>query len=133
LQNFDTTRLPETLTFLGQMLFNPPNVGGWPGGSFWINASTMLGRFNFAASLTGDAGRQATPLDLGALVAATGAETMEELVDGVAALLGVALTPSTRNSLLQYMGRGSIDRPDLEIKARGLIHLTLVSPEYQAS
>ena len=29
---------------LGQNLFAPPNVKGWPGGEAWINASTLLGR-----------------------------------------------------------------------------------------
>jgi uncharacterized protein (DUF1800 family) len=29
---------------LGQNLFNPPNVKGWPGGEAWINSSTLLAR-----------------------------------------------------------------------------------------
>jgi uncharacterized protein (DUF1800 family) len=29
---------------LGQNLFAPPNVKGWPGGERWIDASTLLGR-----------------------------------------------------------------------------------------
>ena len=29
---------------LGQNLFSPPNVRGWPGGDAWINSSTLLGR-----------------------------------------------------------------------------------------
>ncbi len=29
---------------LGQDLFNPPNVKGWPGGESWINATTLLAR-----------------------------------------------------------------------------------------
>jgi uncharacterized protein (DUF1800 family) len=29
---------------LGQNLFGPPNVKGWPGGERWIDASTLLGR-----------------------------------------------------------------------------------------
>jgi uncharacterized protein (DUF1800 family) len=29
---------------LGQNLFSPPNVKGWPGGDAWINSSTLLGR-----------------------------------------------------------------------------------------
>jgi len=36
---------------LGQDLLNPPNVGGWPGGANWVNAGTLLGRFNFAEQL----------------------------------------------------------------------------------
>jgi uncharacterized protein (DUF1800 family) len=33
---------------LGQNLFAPPNVKGWPGGEAWINSSTLLGRRQFA-------------------------------------------------------------------------------------
>jgi uncharacterized protein (DUF1800 family) len=29
---------------LGQNLFTPPNVKGWPGGESWITSSTLLGR-----------------------------------------------------------------------------------------
>ena len=29
---------------LGQNLFSPPNVKGWPGGDTWINSATLLGR-----------------------------------------------------------------------------------------
>jgi uncharacterized protein (DUF1800 family) len=32
---------------LGQNLFTPPNVKGWPGGESWIDASTLLGRRQF--------------------------------------------------------------------------------------
>lgn len=28
--------------FLGQMLFYPPNVAGWPGGKTWIDSSTLM-------------------------------------------------------------------------------------------
>jgi hypothetical protein len=36
---------------MGQALFAPPNVKGWPGGSSWLNTSTVLERTNFAEAL----------------------------------------------------------------------------------
>jgi hypothetical protein len=36
---------------MGQSLFAPPNVKGWPGGTTWLNTSTMLERDNFAEAL----------------------------------------------------------------------------------
>ncbi len=37
---------PESMTFLqralGQMLFYPPNVAGWPGGKTWIDSSSLM-------------------------------------------------------------------------------------------
>jgi uncharacterized protein (DUF1800 family) len=36
---------------MGQALFAPPNVKGWPGGTSWLNTATMLERDNFAEAL----------------------------------------------------------------------------------
>jgi hypothetical protein len=36
---------------MGQRLFAPPNVKGWPGGRSWLNTSTLLERDNFAGAL----------------------------------------------------------------------------------
>jgi uncharacterized protein (DUF1800 family) len=40
--------LVTVTTQLGQNLFAPPNVKGWPGGTAWINSQTLLGRKQFA-------------------------------------------------------------------------------------
>jgi len=45
--------VPENLVMhgqrsLGQQLFRPPNVAGWPGGKLWINTDTLLERYNIA-------------------------------------------------------------------------------------
>lgn len=34
---------------LGQVIFHPPNVAGWPGAKSWIDNSTLMLRLNFAA------------------------------------------------------------------------------------
>src|SRR5262249_56245392 len=36
---------------LGQALFAPPNVKGWPGGETWINSTTLLARKAFLERL----------------------------------------------------------------------------------
>lgn len=36
---------------MGQTLFAPPNVKGWPGGRTWLNTATVLERNNFASEL----------------------------------------------------------------------------------
>jgi len=45
--------LPFVLTAnqLGQALFAPPNVKGWPGGEAWINSTTLLARKTFLERL----------------------------------------------------------------------------------
>ncbi len=37
---------------LGQVLFNPPNVAGWPGGKNWIDSSTLMVRLQIPQVLT---------------------------------------------------------------------------------
>jgi len=43
--------LVQRLEVMGQQLFAPPNVKGWPGGQAWLNTSTVLARVNFAQAL----------------------------------------------------------------------------------
>jgi len=146
LANVDLRVATRTLTLLGQQLFNPPNVGGWPAGSSWINAATMLGRFNFASYLTGDnATRAKGPVDVAAMLAATDAgpgdainsatrsQIIGSLTGYVSDTLGISLTSATRKALLGYMRDAPVDTNGLEAKLRGMVHLALVSPEYQAS
>jgi uncharacterized protein (DUF1800 family) len=46
-----TLALEDWCGRLGQDLFEPPNVGGWPGGRAWLNPRTMIGRANFVDAL----------------------------------------------------------------------------------
>jgi uncharacterized protein (DUF1800 family) len=49
---------------LGQDLFYPPNVGGWPGGRAWITTRSAIGRANLAAALgAGESIGLSTPFD----------------------------------------------------------------------
>ncbi|MBM3346784.1 MAG: DUF1800 domain-containing protein [Betaproteobacteria bacterium] len=47
----DATPLALVTASLGQNLFSPPNVKGWPGGEAWINSATLLGRKQFVERL----------------------------------------------------------------------------------
>jgi uncharacterized protein (DUF1800 family) len=46
-----TVALAEWAGRIGQELFNPPNVGGWPTGRGWVHARGLIARANFAAAL----------------------------------------------------------------------------------
>jgi hypothetical protein len=46
-----TLVLADWCARLGQDVFNPPNVGGWPGGRSWLSARSLIGRANFATAL----------------------------------------------------------------------------------
>jgi uncharacterized protein (DUF1800 family) len=63
-----TLALADWTGRMGQELFDPPNVGGWPPGLAWIHTRALIARSNFAVALT--AGRSVglpMPLDAAAL------------------------------------------------------------------
>ncbi len=46
---------------LGQVLFFPPNVAGWPGGINWIDSSTLMYRLRFPVLLNGGSAELGRP------------------------------------------------------------------------
>lgn len=50
--------LVEAASFLGEELFEPPNVKGWEGGHAWITTSTFMARGNVMGSLLGVVGSE---------------------------------------------------------------------------
>jgi len=38
-------------TGMGQSLFDPPSVGGWPDSAAWISSNTMLARANYVTTI----------------------------------------------------------------------------------
>ena len=68
-----TLLLAEWTARLGQELFFPPNVGGWPGGRRWLSGRGIVARANFAAALgLGRLGVEGAPPDLAAVAARRG-------------------------------------------------------------
>lgn len=65
-----TIILAEWAARLGQDLFYPPNVFGWPGGRAWMTSRALIGRANFATALVaGGLHHPAEPFNAGALAA----------------------------------------------------------------
>ncbi|GIW87219.1 MAG: hypothetical protein KatS3mg108_1543 [Isosphaeraceae bacterium] len=46
-----TRALAAACERMGQSLYQPPNVAGWPGGSAWLTTTALVARANFAAAL----------------------------------------------------------------------------------
>jgi uncharacterized protein (DUF1800 family) len=46
-----TLALADWSARMGQDLFEPPNVGGWPGGRAWVHPRSLIARANYAAAL----------------------------------------------------------------------------------
>jgi uncharacterized protein (DUF1800 family) len=94
---------------MGQVLFYPPNVAGWPAGTSWINSSTLLTRVNFVNGATQRMRPSASSQTLDQLT--------KTLVDG-------NLSPTTRDGLQAFAKAHPSN-------AAGLLFMVLATPEFQ--
>lgn len=118
---------------LGQLIYDPPNPAGWTGGGDWINATTILGRANYASRIT--ALRADANPDIPALYRryrVTGSAT--SVVDWTLDLLvGGDVEEDTRGLLIDHLGGMHFD---FEAAARdgrlhGMVYLVASMPLYQ--
>ncbi|HKP14369.1 MAG TPA: DUF1800 domain-containing protein [Blastocatellia bacterium] len=140
----DNANLPAILSlFLGQELFNPPDVAGWRLGLDWINTSTLLNRFTFANFLaatrpafSNQPGIYLTTYQLGQL---TGKKS-KKVVNAFLTRLGpLSVDGATTRALIDYLEKDDAGnvvgfrRSDQSVdkKIRGLIHLIMCLSEFQ--
>jgi uncharacterized protein (DUF1800 family) len=137
--------LTRAMDLMGQALFYPPNVGGWPRGESWINTATILVRYNFsglmlAGGMPGLIRRPAArpPLPAGVTKAIEGASTAGDVVDRlVSGLTYGALDARRKEALLKALGAAGpqspfvLNGPDPEAKFRSALYLLMCSPEFQ--
>jgi hypothetical protein len=133
--------LPYWTGVMGQELFNPPNVAGWPGGLSWMTSVTRLHRFEFAwAVATARGGDRALSVDVdksllkGLPDGAGGTEVVDR---GLESAGPVRAPAAARDALIAYMdernsGPVPFDPSDpdhVDRKVRGLLGLALTLPE----
>jgi uncharacterized protein (DUF1800 family) len=124
-------RLAEWAARMGQALYYPPNVGGWPGGRAWLSPLALLGRANLAADLV--AGRLSQPAgappDLLGLARRFGRGTSREAVADFLTdlILGGAPDEGWAGRVVAAAGKGS----ELPAFARRTAAAILASPEAQ--
>ena len=125
---------------MGQLLYDPPNPAGWPGGPAWINSNTMLRRSNFADEITRSRGlgrgTDRGGLDIPGVLRRRGANaSAEEAVDAMLDLLvGGDVDEASRAVLIEHLG--GPHHFDFEAAAedgslRGMVYLALAMPLYQ--
>jgi uncharacterized protein (DUF1800 family) len=111
-QDVDWRRLEASLATMGQRLFFPPTVAGWPGGTRWINAGTVFNRIDVAAGLlTGRLGTADT----------SGFRSVDEIA---VSLLGRPLPAPRQSALARATGGQPTDQA---------VHLVMSLPEYQVA
>jgi uncharacterized protein (DUF1800 family) len=114
---------------MGQDLFYPPNVGGWPGGRSWLTARAVIARANFATALAEGGlwpGRQVP--NLGALAQRLGERNDPDAVLAFVSelLLGTPPRPEWSARLASAI-RGTSTHE----AASAAVALVLSSPQYQ--
>jgi uncharacterized protein (DUF1800 family) len=127
----NTLILAEFVANLGQELFHPPNVGGWPGGRGWLGTRAVIGRCNYAAALAeGQPVGRDRPLDALGLARVHGrGNDLEDTVTFLGELLlGYIPAPPWQKLLVSALG----PRPTLTADTAGrAVVLILASPEAQ--
>jgi uncharacterized protein (DUF1800 family) len=126
-----TLLLAEWITRIGQDLFYPPNVGGWPGGRTWLSTRGMIARANFASALV--SGRELGVDEPPDILRLAGLDRRENDLDRVVAclagrLLGTDPGPEWRKSVAEAARAGSSSLSEAARRAAGV---SLASPEAQ--
>jgi uncharacterized protein (DUF1800 family) len=140
--------LVKWLGLMGQALFAPPNVKGWPGGKVWLNTATVLERDNFAAALASGSLWRPSAEQAGFAVSADlppprafdpvrvlDEEKVTKPEDVVRVLLDSyvpgGVRAEARDKLVAFVAEGKPTRVPLARRAREAVHAILTMPEYQ--
>jgi len=126
---------------MGQNLFSPPNVKGWPGGEVWINTTTLLARANFVNLVVTDrtADGRGYTVNVDSLLAGTAIPNANKLVSHLLDVLGpISLSKKQKKPLKNYVlyddsgakQTFTLDATTKDKKVRGLIHMIMTLPEY---
>jgi uncharacterized protein (DUF1800 family) len=133
------------LAAMGQVLFEPPNVAGWPGGTSWLNSATIFAHLNFLNTVTGGAAiaarpgqqqrpnaaarRQPTPTPSAAQAELGTAD--DALSHYLPFVVDDGLPDDARRVLVDYAGGAQAAlSPE---RLRGLVYLVLGSPQFHLS
>jgi uncharacterized protein (DUF1800 family) len=122
-----TLVLAEWCGRLGQDLFYPPNVGGWPGGRSWLTTRAVIGRANYAAALVdGTRVGRPGPMDACALAGRHGQRDVVAFYTRL--LLGVEPAPAWRDRVAASLDPKVKDEASV---GRHVVALILAMPEAQ--
>ncbi len=128
----DAKLFPYAMVPMGQILFDPPNVAGWPGGPAWLNSGTWLARLNVANAITTN--RTLVQLNATAL---TGNQPVPTTLSFVDQLINVLLDGNLEEDQRQILhdfasadGSTAVTTSWLDSRGRAVIYLLLALPEF---
>ena len=125
----DAAGFPNYMQQMGQELFNPPNVAGWPGGATWMSSSSFFARMNFLNTIVYAKNGPDASAILGDYTSRAATDAIDLAADR---LLSVPLSDGSASVIAQFLsdsngGGGAIT--DKNVKS--FIYLMLASPENQ--
>jgi len=128
---------------LGQELYNPPDVSGWPHGLGWINTANLLMRFTFADFLMifrtinpDSPGVWLTNDQLTKYTKASTKKTVKNFLSALGPLTEDGVATRALRDYLQTDDQGTTvdfvpDDPTVDKKVRGLVHQIMCLSEFQ--
>lgn len=125
--NISTTCLGRDLAALGQDLFHPSTIKGWPSGRHWINSATLAGRCNLVHALVTGAGSYENQLSPSSLFSKYNCKTKTEASQLILNIfLQNDLEPSVQKQIFQQ-------NPNLDAQSwlKHYIINVLSLPEFQ--
>lgn len=125
-----TMQLGGDLAAIGQALYDPPTVKGWPGGRAWINEATLVRRSNLAAALLGGGKPYGDHLDPRRLASKYGHDTPEAAAPFFVDLLfGGDLQADVVEAVRGDLADAAGGEPDGRL--RRFVHGLVTLPEFQ--
>jgi uncharacterized protein (DUF1800 family) len=126
----------SAMRLMGQVLFEPPNVAGWPGQDIWLGSSMLLARLNFINLATGGqlppapGGRpQATPTPAPDLAALASFGTAQQALDHYLPLILDDFLPEPISQVILDFAGGP-DTPLTAEQLRAVVYLIFATPHY---
>ena len=129
----------NSLTTLGQFLFDPSDAKGPEGDMTWINTGTVFTRASLTNAVVSNRGTTGTRFDPAALLAGKTLATATDVVEALVDRFGLAnVSPQTKAVWAKFVdaksdgSRGFWQNTSsvFDQKVRGVIHLMLTSPDY---
>jgi len=123
---------PAALRGMGQVLFYPPNVAGWPGGANWLTSQMLIARENFIAKMVNTPDIMQTgwlsriPMDAGRASKEMVGTILQGDAPGQAYGQLIAYLNGSGTSAL-----GTLSVENYDERVRGAAYLTMAMPAYQ--
>ncbi len=123
---------PAALNAMGQILFYPPNVAGWPGGANWLTSQMLIARENFVARMVNAPDMQQStwmgtvPMDAGK----ASQELIGKILQGDAPVQANAQLIAFLNGV-GTSALGMLSAENYQERVRGAAYLTMAMPAYQ--